>query len=134
LSEFLCYCGQPAAERHHPTARVAGEGSPYLDPGFWVPACHDDHALIRDDQLRMADFEPDLTHTDVTILDRLEVRLERVAAFIGRVAEVLQVAVVVAILAGLATYLERWGNELTTAIAILDAGMPGWRTLPGMHG
>ena len=112
MSEFLCYCGRPASELHHPTARVAGAASSYLDPDFKIAACHDDHALLGDDQLRMADLEPELAASDVTIFDRIEVRLERVAEFIGRVAGALQVAVVVAILAGLATHLERWATEL----------------------
>jgi hypothetical protein len=134
VSDFECYCGKPADELHHPTARVAGESSPYLDPGFGVPACHDDHALVGDDQRRMADLEPDLARGDVTILDRLEVRLRRVAAFVGRVGEALGLAALVALLVSLATHLERWANELGTAIAILDSAMPGWRTLPGIHG
>ena len=134
MSDFVCYCGRPADELHHPTARVAGEGSPYLDPDFRVPACHDDHALIYDDQRRMADLEPDLGRDDVTILDRLEVRLRRVAAFVGRVGEILQIAGLIALVAGLATHVERWANELAVAIAILDSSVPGWRTLPGIHG
>jgi hypothetical protein len=134
VSDFVCYCGQPADELHHPTARVSGDGSPYLDPDFRVPACHDDHALIYDDQRRMADLEPDLARDDVTILDRLEVRLRRVAAFVGRVGELLQIAALVALVVGLATHFEGWANELGTAIAILDSAMPGWRTLPGIHG
>ncbi len=134
MSEFTCWCGRPADELHHPTARVAGEGSPYLDPDFRVPACHDDHALVGDDQIRMADVEPRLAQDDTTILDRLEVRLRRTGAFVGRVAEALKIAVVVALVVGLATYLERWANELAAAIGILDSALPGWRTLPGMHG
>lgn len=134
MSDFVCYCGKPAGELHHPTARVAGDGSPYLDSGFRVPACHDDHALIYDDQRRMLDLEPDLAGDDATILDRLEVRLRRVAAFIGRVGETIGIAVLVALMMGLATYFERWANELGSAIAILDSAVPGWRTLPGING
>ena len=134
MSDFVCYCGKRADELHHPTARVAGDGSPYLDPDFRVPACHDDHALAGDDQLRMTDIEPNLSREDATILDRIEVRLRRVAAFGGRIAEVLPVAALVALIAGLATHLDRWANELASAIGILDAAMPGWRRLPGMHG
>lgn len=134
MSDFLCYCGRPAAELHHPTARVAGERSPYLDPDLGVPACHDDHALIYDDQRRMAELERDLERLDATILDRLEVRLRRTAAFAGRVAEAVALSAVVAVILGFATHLERWANELDTAIRILDASFPGWRTLPGMHG
>ena len=134
MSDFVCWCGAPAEELHHPTGRVAGEGSPYLDPGFRAPACHNDHALIYDDQRRMVDLEPDLTQTDATILDRLEVRLRRVAAFVGRVGEAIGIAALIALMAGLATHVERWANELGSAIAILDAAMPGWRTLPGING
>jgi hypothetical protein len=134
VSDFVCYCGRPADELHHPTARVAGDGSPYLDEGFRVPACHDDHALVGDDQRRMADLEPDLTRAGATILDRLEARLRRVAAFVGRVGEAIGLVALVALMTGLATHLERWANELGAAIAILDSSMPGWRTLPGIHG
>lgn len=134
MSDFVCWCGAPAEELHHPTARVAGDGSPYLDPGFRVPACHDDHALIYDDQRRMADLEPDLARDDVTILDRLEVRLRRIAAFVGRVGEVFQIAGLIALLIVLASHVEHWANDLAAAIAILDAAVPGWRTLPGIHG
>lgn len=134
MSDSVCFCGRPADELHHPTARVAGDGTPYLDPEFRVPACHDDHALAGDDQLRMADVEPDLAREDVTIIDRVEVRLRRVAAFSGRIAEVLPLAALVTLIAGWGTHLERWANELASAIAILDAAMPGWRRLPGMDG
>jgi hypothetical protein len=96
--------------------------------------CHGDHSLVGDDQLRMADLEPDLAREDVTIFDRVEVRLRRIAAFAGRVAEAIPLAVLMALLAGFGTHLERWANELASAIAILDAAMPGWRRLPGMHG
>ena len=82
----------------------------------------------------MADLERDLARDDVTILDRLEVRLRRTAAFAGRVAEAIALSAVVALMLGFATHLERWANELDTAIRILDAAVPGWRTLPGMHG
>jgi len=134
VSEFTCYCGKPADELHHPTGRVAGDGSRYLDPDFRVPACHDDHALVGDDQRRMAGLEPDLGRSDATTLDRLEVRLRRAAAFLGRVGEALQVAAGVALMVGLAVHLDRWANELTIAIGILDAAAPGWRRLPGING
>ncbi len=82
----------------------------------------------------MEDLERDLARADATILDRLEVRLRRVAAFIGRVGGAIGIAALVALMAGLATHVERWANELGTAIAILDSAVPGWRTLPGIHG
>jgi hypothetical protein len=134
VSDLTCWCGQPADERHHLTARVGGEDTPYLDPELWVWTCHDDHSLASDDQLRMADWETDLTRSGVTRLDRLEVRLRRVAAFLGRLAKALGMPVVVAIVARLATHIERWAVDLAAAIAILDSAMPGWRTLPGMNG
>jgi hypothetical protein len=121
-------------ERHHVTGRVGAEDTPYLDPELWIWVCRDDHALASDDQLRMADHGPDLIRADATRLDRLEGRLSRLAAFLGRLAEGLGIAVLVSFLGGLAFHVERWADDLRTAIAILDAGSPGWRTLPGMNG
>lgn len=134
MSAPICWCGQPGVERHHPTARIAGEHSAYLDPEFWAWACHDDHALAYDDQVRMAEFEPELGGPNSTRLEVLEVRLRRVAAFFGRLAEAIGLPALVPILAIFATHADRWANELHDVIGILDAGIPGWRTLPGLHG
>jgi hypothetical protein len=130
----VCWCGKPAAERHHLTGRLGSEDSPYLDPDLWAWACWDDHALASDDQLRMAHQEADLTRAAATRLDKVTARLRRVAAFFGRLAECLGSPVLVAILATFASHAERWADELGMIITILDAHSPGWRTLPGMNG
>ncbi len=134
MTSEVCWCGAAGVELHHPTARVGGDDSPYLDPEFRVAACHDDHALVSDDQLRMRALEPDLDRADVTVLDRLEVRLRRSAAFVGRVGGAIPLAALVMMITGLAVHLERWANELASAIGALDRAVPGWRTLPGING
>jgi hypothetical protein len=50
-------CGGPSDYQHHPTGRIAGEDSPYLDPTYTVGVCHDDHYLIHDD-LKTLGLEP----------------------------------------------------------------------------
>jgi len=33
------FCGSPASEHDHPTGRLGGARSPYLDPDLWTPCC-----------------------------------------------------------------------------------------------
>jgi hypothetical protein len=127
-------CGRPADDKHHPTARIADERSPYLDPELHLPVCHDDHELFGDDQKRQADLETDLATARTTILDWLEVRLRRLAAFGGRCAEAIVNETLKALVAALARHLDRWADELARAIAGLDRAYPAWRTIPEVHG
>lgn len=133
MAEQCLLCGLAAAERHHPTARVAGDRSPYLDAELRLPVCHDEHQLFGDDQKRDADLEPDLTDPGATSLDWLLVRLRRLAASGGRCAEATSNETLKAFIALLAAHVERWANQLATAIAGLDRAAPAWRTIPEVH-
>jgi hypothetical protein len=127
-------CGLPKVAEHHPTARIAGDFSPYLDPELHLPACHDDHELFGDDQKRQVDLEPNLSSERATVLDWLEVRLRRLAAFGGRCAEAIVNETLRTFVAALAQHLDRWANELACAIAGLNRAFPTWRTIPEVHG
>jgi len=127
-------CGLPKVAEHHPTARIAGDHSPYLDPELHLPVCHDDHELLGDDQKRMVDLEPTLSDELATVLDWLEVRLRRLAVFGGRCAEAMVNETLKACVADLAQHLDRWADELARAIAGLDRAHPAWRTIPEVHG
>jgi hypothetical protein len=123
-----------AEDWHHPTGRVAGGRSPYLDRGLVAPLCHDDHELVGDDEKRRADREPDLMRPDATSLDWIEVRLRRLAVFGARCAEAVPLEWLRIFIASLARHLDAWANELNRTIGALDLSSPGWRTLPGLHG
>jgi hypothetical protein len=132
MDDVCLLCGQLADEVHHLTARVAGDRSRYLDPDLRMPACHDDHQLFGDDQKRHADLEPSLRNR-TTLLDWLEVRLRRLAAFGGRCAEAIVNEALKALVGVLAQHMDRWANELARVIAGLDRAYPAWRTIPEVH-
>ena len=134
MTKDLCLiCGNLAEDRHHPTGRISGEGSRYLDPDFGGPLCHDDHELVSDDEKRLIALEADLTIRS-TNLDHLEVRLRRLAAFGARWAEGLTAGVLQTFVASVARHLEDWANQLARAIDGLDQAHPDWRTLPEVNG
>lgn len=124
MNGVCIHCGAPAEDRHHPTGR--GPDGGYLDPWFKIPHCHNDHELVHDD-LRSAKLE-NATPGD-SFLEHLESGLRRLGVFLGRLPGVAALGVLLAMLA-------RWCTDkadgLHLVISALDAGLPGWRSAPGM--
>jgi hypothetical protein len=116
-------CGGPGEDRHHPTGR--GHDGRYLDPWFRAWLCHDDHELAHDD-LRPAGL--DSCPQSQTFLDRFAAAMRRLAAFVSRLAG----GALDGFLSDLARWLSDRAEDLHSVIAALDAGLPGWRELPGM--
>jgi hypothetical protein len=77
-------CGDAFDDVHDITGRdAAGQ---YLDPELVAPLCHSDHELCGNDDwhtLGIHDADPSRS----TFLDSLELRLARLASFMGRLAE-----------------------------------------------
>ena len=117
-------CGAQAEDGHHPTGR--GSDLAYLDPWLKIAHCHSDHELAHDD-LRSADLEDPSPGN--SFLEELELGLRRLGVFLGRLPSAVALGDLLAMLA-------RWcvtkADCLRGVIAALDAGNPGWRSLPGM--
>ena len=124
-------CGDPACQGNHPTGR--GSDGRYLDPDLRLPYCHDHHELFHDDwrTLGIDDCkrarEPERT---LSFIERVELRLRRLAATVGRVAEAHPQH---KWLAALARALKCWADELARDIAVRDKRDPGWRSDPGFY-
>jgi hypothetical protein len=134
MSRRLCaLCDWRAIQAgHHVTAEI-------LDPDLLVDVCHNHHMLVHDDWLTAgvgAKRMPD------NVLERLELRLRRVALFLGRLqatgfgGEFIRL---------LAVSIGQWADEVAWIIRMLDAfhgplppsadrpwPQPGWREAPGM--
>jgi hypothetical protein len=124
-------CAQAAVAKHHLTARDHRER--YLDPRLTGPLCHDHHEFVGDDEYTLADGHVVDTSTG---LGRLEVRLTRLAVFLGTLADSPVLAglpvPLARFLADLARHLAAWAGELAQSIQLLDRYQPGWRTIPGI--
>jgi hypothetical protein len=120
------FCGGSAERDHHCTGRDAlGR---YIDPGFVAPTCHDDHELTHDDWYTHGAGDG-LVET-ATFLHALQLGLERVGMFVGRLAEATPPPLD-GFLAGLAAWLAKMAGGLAGSIASLDRYCPGWQTKLG---
>ncbi len=118
--ECCAICGGSVERLHHLTGR--GPDGRYLDPELQVGVCHDDHELAHDD-LRHDGTDKPLRV--VCVFEGVAYRLERVAAFLSRVAEHAPLAWI----AKLARSMRQWAGELRGGIARLDALNPAWRMM-----
>ena len=131
MSPGCLVCGDVPCLGHHPTGR--GPDDRYLDPDLRLPYCHDHHELCGDDWRTLGvedskrDREPERT---LSLIERVERRLQRLAATVGRLAEAHPQHTWLT--AG-ARALKRWADELTSFIAALDRRDPGWRSDPGFY-
>ena len=129
MSERCAYCGGKHPLTHHATGR--DHQLRYLDPSLTIPLCHDHHQLVHDD-LRAAGVDDPQTRAAIRLsfVERVEVRLRRLAVAIGRLASMFPG---VTFLAHLAERLKRWADELSWDLAARDARDPGWRTDPRFY-
>src|SRR5215207_5879034 len=118
-------CGRPVKRHHHLTARDAHAS--YLDKALWVGVCHDHHELAHDDW-HTAKLET--TTSPLTWLERVEVRLRRLAMFLARLVEPFPENRLWAVLAAC---VEGWAGELRRHRRCQDARDPGWRSDPGFY-
>jgi hypothetical protein len=124
-------CAEQAVAKHHPTARDNDDR--YRDPRLRAPLCHDHHEFVGDDEYTLADGHQTDTSTE---LGRLEVRLTRLAVFLGTLADSPALtglpAPLARFLVDLAEHLAEWARGQAQSIALLDRYQPGWRTIPGI--
>ncbi|MEX0983924.1 MAG: hypothetical protein WD096_02620 [Actinomycetota bacterium] len=126
MSTESLFGSDEADRRHHPTGRDAyGD---YLDPDLIAPCTHSEHETVHDDWKTLGLENPIPTPS---FLERLELGLRRLGAFLGRLATSCQGSWAIFI-GGLAAASLRWANGLQACRVALDAGAPGWRDLPGM--
>jgi len=85
LSLRCAYCGSEDVTGHHITGRDTQ--LQYLDPRLTVPLCHDHHYLAHDD-LRVAGVDDPAAGTSprLPFVERVELRLRRLAVALGRLA------------------------------------------------
>jgi hypothetical protein len=125
------WCGAAGCRGHHPTGR--GPDGRYLDPDLTFPSCHDHHELSHDDwrALGIQDCEHGQEPgRPPSFIERVELRLRRLAATVGRLAEAHPQH---KWLATLARALKCWADELARDIAVRDKRDPGWRSDPGFY-
>ena len=125
MTERCIFCGRLSERRHHPTGK--DEHDRYLDPEFTVPTCHDHHELVGDDRRTLGLETSDLP---LTLLDRVELRLRRMAIDAARLAQRHPENRWFALAAELAA---RWAGELAAFRHHLDQRDPGWRDDPGFY-
>jgi hypothetical protein len=125
VSEQCRICGAAdPVDAHHLTGKAEGVG--YLDPGLVARLCHDDHELCHDD-LRIAGVDQPLPEERGSVVERVAYRLRRVGLFLARVVEVAALGW----LAGLASGVVAWAEDLESHVRYLDGVLPAWRTLGG---
>jgi hypothetical protein len=93
-----------------------------------VLVCHDHHELVHDDWrlLRIQDLEPGQENSGkLTLVDRVELRLRRLASNLSRPAEVTPA---VECQTALADCAKRWADELARDIKARDERDPDWRS------
>ncbi len=131
MSPGCLVCGDPACRGHHGTGR--GPDGQYLDPDLRLPYCHDHHELSHDDwrTLEIDDSEQsEEPEQRLCFIERVELRLRRLAATAARLAEAHPQH---KWLAAGARAMKRWADELACFIAALDKRDPGWTSDPGFY-
>ncbi|MGA2165215.1 MAG: hypothetical protein ABSH36_12195 [Solirubrobacteraceae bacterium] len=126
MSTQCLYCAGDNALRHHPTGRD-NQGS-YLDSGLMLPFCHDHHELIHDDWRTLDIQDSDSGERSaprLSLVERVELRLRRLAATAGRIAAAFPRC---AWIGELARSFKRWADELACFIAALDRRDTEWRS------
>jgi hypothetical protein len=99
-----------------------------LDPEFVQGLCHDHHAFIHDDAHTLG-LEK-LNGRRLTWFDRVEHRLRRWAAYLGRLESCSAVPTPYG---ALARTLLRWADELARGIRALDEWFPAWRSVAAFY-
>ena len=131
MSARCLVCSAEGCTGHHPTGR--GADGRYLDPDLRFNYCHDDHTLTHDDwrALGLPDTEGGQGQSiELPLVERVYLRLRRVAAGAGRLAEAHPEHPWIA---ALARALKRWADELARDIAARDRRDPGWRSDPSFY-
>jgi hypothetical protein len=124
-------CGATECLRHHPTGR--GPDGRYLDPDLRLPYCHDNHELSHDDWRLLgiqAGEQGHVSERQLAFIERVELRLRRLAVTAGRMADAHPEH---RWLAALARALKRWADELARDIAARDRRDAGWRSDPAFY-
>jgi hypothetical protein len=124
-------CGVEVTEAHHPTGRDP-QGL-YLDPALVLPLCRDHHELSHDDwrMLRIADpAEGCSGAAPLTLVERVALRLRRLATMTARLAAAFPGWVWVAALARSA---KQWADELALDIRARDQYDPEWRACDAFY-
>jgi hypothetical protein len=125
------WCGAAGWRGHHPTGR--GPDGEYLDPELRLPYCHDHHELSHDDWRTLevhASGRSDEPERGLCFIERVALRLRRLAATVGRLAEAHPQY---KWLAAGARALKCWADELACFVAVLDKRDPGWRSEPAFY-
>jgi|1186.fasta_scaffold00021_7 hypothetical protein len=125
MTAARCYFCERSFERgHHATGRCGDAKSPYLDLELVTPLCHDDHELVADDWHTIG--APELREAPISNpLERVLVRLLRIAAFFGRWHEARPGD---GFRRKLAEAFALWAAELMAVVTVLDHHVPGWRS------
>ena len=128
MSRRCVQCGAEQVEGHHLTGRDS-QGC-YLDRALTLWLCHDHHELAHDDwrTLRIQDPNPDHVECDaapLSCVERVELRLRRLATLAGRMAAMLPQWTW---LAELAKSFKRWADELARDIEARSRRDPDWRS------
>jgi hypothetical protein len=124
-------CGAHGRRAHHPTGR--GPDGRYLDPELRLPYCHDHHELAHDDWRTLFIEDRELgqePNRPLAFIERVELRLRRLAATVARLAEAYPQYQWLAALAGA---LKGWADELARDIAARDRRDEGWRSDPSLY-
>ena len=122
-----CEFGDAKADRwHHITGK--DEFGRYLDPEFVCPLCHSHHEFVHDDAQTLG-WER-LQGRRLTWFERVELRLRRWAACLGRLEASSSVSTPYGVLA---RTLLRWADELAWGIAALDESFPPWRNVAAFY-
>lgn len=118
-------CGAEPCDRHHVTGRDGADR--YLDPDFVFPLCHDDHEQQHDDWRTQGLCDVPVR---LSFVERIEVRLRRLATFAGRIAEAHPEWTWASILA---RTLSIWADDARADIQARTARDPEWREDPRFY-
>jgi hypothetical protein len=114
-------CGRPGEHFHHLTLRA--ENGERLDDDLVVWLCKPCH-LGEHNTLRILELERAVG--PLTVVERVELRLRRVAAFLIRLGVPFSV-----LCHPLGVAMSRWADDLAGHIRGLDQRYPGWRVQGG---
>jgi hypothetical protein len=119
-------CGREGRwELHHLTGK--DDQGTYLDPRLTIPLCHDHHTLCSDDWNTL-----DLAKVEIrlTMLDRVELRLLRLAQGLARIDAGQGGGT---IWGRMAAAVNEWARELHRFREGLDDVYPDWRSHLGLY-
>ena len=134
MSDLRCVlCEAGDCSGHHLTGR--DQNGHYLDPDLIVRHCHDHHTHAHDDWSVLGVQDPPEKTKQAAapprpLIERVELRLRRLAVFFGRFAETHPESVW---FAALARRCKRWADELRAHITAQDGRDPDWRSDPAFY-